>query len=183
MIIAISGPPGSGKTTIALELSKKLNISFISAGRIFRKVAADKGLSIIELNRLAEKNIDIDREIDFQITTIVKKVPNIVIESHIAAWLLNNIADYKIYLSAPIHVRAKRIADRDKISYSDALKEIINREWSHYIRFKKYYGIDITDLSIFDLVINTANLSVTETVEFIYNFIKLSGKQLRLTLP
>lgn len=39
MIIAIDGPAGAGKSTIAKELSKKFNFTYISSGKIYRSIA------------------------------------------------------------------------------------------------------------------------------------------------
>jgi len=39
MIIAIDGPAGSGKSTVAKTLSKKLNFTYLSSGKIYRAVA------------------------------------------------------------------------------------------------------------------------------------------------
>jgi len=54
MIITISGLPGAGTTTITRILSRKLGIPFISAGEVFRQMAAEKGMNILEFSRLAE---------------------------------------------------------------------------------------------------------------------------------
>ena len=38
-IIAIDGPAGSGKSTIAKALAKKLNLDYLDTGAIYRAVA------------------------------------------------------------------------------------------------------------------------------------------------
>ncbi len=43
MIITIGGLAGSGTTTAAKILSEKLHIPFLSAGEIFRQMAAREG--------------------------------------------------------------------------------------------------------------------------------------------
>jgi len=72
-------------------------------------------------------------------------------------------------LESPIEVRDKRVADRDKIPIQKALIEILEREKSHRIRFLRYYGIDIADLSIFDLVIDTNVFDLQSIVDLIAN--------------
>ncbi|MEM0173826.1 MAG: AAA family ATPase [Sulfolobaceae archaeon] len=172
MIIVISGPPGSGKTSVAKELSRRLNIPYISAGGLFRKIAEEKGISVVELNILAEKNFEIDRLVDSEIINTVKKFNDVIVESHIAGWILNDVADVKVYLYAPFYIRAKRISERDKISLQRAMEEIVAREYSHYTRFKKYYGIDILDVSNFDLIINTENLNLNAIIDLLVSFIR-----------
>jgi len=178
MIIVISGPPGSGKTSIARELSKRLNLPFVSAGSLFRKLAEEMKISVVELNIIAENNFEIDRLVDSEIIKIAKK-GNVIIESHIAGWLLNDVADVKVYLYAPLHIRAKRIAERDKIPLKRAMEEIVLREYSHHNRFKRYYGIDTFDLSVFDLIINTENLNINNIIDLLVLFIKIKQEQIQ----
>lgn len=167
MIIIISGPPGSGKTSVASRLASQISFKFISAGSIFREIAKSMKLDIIDLNRLAEINFDIDKMVDNKIYEHITKEKNLVIESHIAGWLFREYADIAVYLWASLKTRASRIAARDRISYDEAVSQIIKREYMHYRRFKKYYGIDINDLSVYDLVINTSYLTVDEIVKII----------------
>jgi len=47
MIISISGLPGSGKSTVAKILAEKLGFERIYMGAIFRKMADQKGVSIL----------------------------------------------------------------------------------------------------------------------------------------
>ncbi|ARM75949.1 (d)CMP kinase [Acidianus manzaensis] len=170
MIIVVSGPSGSGKTTIAKSLSEKYNLRFISAGTLFRDLAKKSGKDLISMNKDAEKSFDVDKLIDTRILEESRK-GNAVIESHIAGWLLKDIADLSVYLWAPLEVRAKRISNRDNLSYNDALLKIIEREESHYFRFWKYYGIDLFDLTPFDIVLNTSKISVNDIICIITKYL------------
>ncbi|AAK40992.1 AAA family ATPase [Saccharolobus solfataricus] len=171
MIIIISGPPGSGKTSVAIKLANELSYKFISAGKIFRDIAQSMGLDIINLNRVAESNFDIDKMVDKKIHEYVLRERNLIVESHIAGWIFREYTDVAIYLWAPLKIRANRIAIRDKISYVEAVSQIIRREYMHYKRFNKFYGIDINDLSVFDLVINTSNIDINNIVKLILDYL------------
>ena len=48
MRITISGPPGSGKTTACNRLSEMLGLKAVVFGKIFRELAAEKHLSLLE---------------------------------------------------------------------------------------------------------------------------------------
>ncbi|WP_338601055.1 AAA family ATPase [Sulfolobus tengchongensis] len=167
MRIIISGPPGSGKTSVAVRLANALSYKFVSAGSMFREIAQKMGLDVVNLNRLAETNFDIDRMVDKKIYDYILNERDIIIESHIAGWLFREYADFAVYLWAPLKIRAGRISLRDKVSYDEALSQIISREYMHYKRFKRFYGIDVNDLSVFDLVINTSDIGIDEIVKVI----------------
>ena len=58
MIITIGGTAGSGTTTAAKVLSERLEIPFVSAGAIFREMAAERGMTPVEFGKFAENNTD-----------------------------------------------------------------------------------------------------------------------------
>jgi cytidylate kinase len=61
----------------------------------------------------------------------------------------------KILLIAPKEVRLKRIAQRDGLSLEEAEKRTLYREQIEKERYKRYYGIDVSDPSIYDLIVDT----------------------------
>ena len=77
MIITIGGLAGTGTTTAAEILSKKLDIPYISAGSIFREMAKEKGMSVLEFSEFAEGNDDIDKEIDKRQAELAKSSKNL----------------------------------------------------------------------------------------------------------
>ncbi len=56
MIIAIDGPAGSGKSTVAKTLSKKLNFTYLSSGKIYRAIAYH--LLVNNIDTDYEKNVE-----------------------------------------------------------------------------------------------------------------------------
>ena len=154
LVIALSGFHGTGKSTLARDIAEKYGLRVISSGMIFRKIASEKGLSLEELSRLAEESPDIDYMIDNRLKEFASK-GGIVADALLSGWMLRDIADIKIWLSAPLEVRIRRIADRENRGYEDILKETLAREESEIKRFKKYYNIDLSDLSVYDFIIST----------------------------
>ncbi len=164
MIIAVSGPAGSGKTTQALKLAKHFGLKYHSAGMIFREIAREQGISIEELSRIAASDPSIDVEIDRRTMEKAAK-DNIVIDGHLAAWILMDTADVKILVTAPLDIRIKRIAERDGKSFEEAMKETIRREYLQARRFLEYYGLEPWNSGFFDIVIDTSRMDPDETFE------------------
>jgi cytidylate kinase len=165
-LIVISGPPGAGKSTYARRLAEDLGLRYYSSGMAFRALARERNIDVVELNKLAEGDPSIDLEIERR-TIRVACEGNIVVDSHIAAWMLAGRADVLVYVKAPLLVRAGRIARRDGRSLGEALEEILEREESHWARFKRYYGVDILDLTVFHLIVDTSVYDIEEAYKII----------------
>jgi len=156
MLITVSGPAGSGKSTLAAALAERLGYDHVSGGDIFRDIAAERDLTPLELNRQAEEDDTIDRDLDRRLRTTARDADDLVLESRLAGWMAGEYADLKVWLDAPLAVRAARIADREDKSVETASEETRARAESEALRYEEYYDVDIADLSIYDLVVNTA---------------------------
>ena len=151
MIITVGGNPGSGTTTLSKKLVQYFGLTHVYAGQIFREMAAAEGLSLEEFSKKAEQDQSIDAEVDRK--QVERASENTVVEGRMAGFLVS--ADIKIWLYAPLEVRAQRIAGREHTVYEESLQKILDREASEKKRYKKYYKKDIDDLSLYDLVLNT----------------------------
>jgi cytidylate kinase len=156
MLITVSGPPGSGKSTNAAGLAEALELEHVSGGDIFRSMAADRGMTPVEFNEHAEDDGDIDRDLDRRLREIATSRDGLVLESRLAGWLAGDHADLRFWFDAPVAVRAERIADREEKPVARAREETLRREASERKRYLAYYDIDIDDLSIYDAAYNTA---------------------------
>ena len=166
MRITISGLSGSGTTTVADLLSKELSMAVISAGEMFRAIAKEKGLPLGEFNKLAENNDDFDRGIDEKQGEEAMKRENVIVEGRLSGFFVPH-ADLKIWLKAPMDIRARRVAGREGLAYGEALSAMKNREQSEHKRYDQYYGINLDDLSIYDLVIDSSRWRENGIVEMI----------------
>jgi cytidylate kinase len=128
----------------------------VSGGDIFRELADERGYTPVEFNRLAEDDDQIDRDLDRRLYDIAHQEDQLVLESRLAGWLAGDAADLRIWLDAPETVRARRVADREAKPVEMAREETVERARSEARRYREYYGIDIWDLSIYDVVLNTA---------------------------
>lgn len=166
MRITISGPPGSGKTTACRNLSQALGLKSVVFGTLFREMAKEKGLTLSEMGDLAEMDPSIDKTIDERLLQIAKDNEDIILESRLSAHMLsrNGIGAFKIYLDASPSVRCARVCSREGESLSEATSTTERRQVSEAARYMKYYGIDIGDMSVYDLVINTDRLTPEEVL-------------------
>jgi len=176
MIICISGFHGTGKTTVGKKVSERLNLDYYSTGQAFRDLAKEYEMNLEDFSKYAENHPKIDKELDRKIIEMSHKKDEIVFESLLSGYLLKEKADRSILLKAPLDVRVKRMVERDNSDFEEKLKETKIREKSEIQRFIDLYDIDLTDKTlrnnVFDLIIDTGNLSIEEVVEKIINFLE-----------
>jgi cytidylate kinase len=172
MLVTISGPAGSGKSTAAAALAAALGYDHVSGGDIFRELAEERGLTPLELNRQAEADESIDRDLDRRLRETAAEREDLVLESRLAGWMAGEHADFRVWLDAPLGIRARRIAEREGKPIDVAREETRARAASEGKRYREYYGIDIEELSIYDLVLNTARLDPAGVVEAVATILR-----------
>jgi cytidylate kinase len=166
MRITISGLSGSGTTTVAELLSRELSLELISAGEMFRAIAKEKHLQLGQFNKLAENSDDFDRWIDEKQGEEAMKRENVIVEGRLSGFFVPH-ADLKIWLKAPLEIRAQRVAGRESIAYEEALSAMKSREQSEHKRYEQYYGVNLDDLFIYDLVIDSSRWRENDIVKMI----------------
>jgi cytidylate kinase len=179
--IVISGWPAVGKTTIAAQLAKEFRLEIYNGGDILKMLAGEKGYSIsgkdwwdtedakrFMIERKA--NPCFDKEVDRRLVEIVKK-GNVVITSYTLPWLVQDAI--KFWLKGSQSNRAKRMANRDNISFQDA-KNIINlRDEDNINIYREIYGFNFgEDLSVFDFALNTDLLTLDALIVISKNIVK-----------
>jgi cytidylate kinase len=172
MIITIGGVAGSGTTTASKILSEKMDVPYISAGDIFRQMAAERNMDILKFGKYAEDNVEIDKEIDQRQKDIAAESEALIVEGRLSAYFIN--ADLKVCFIAPLDVRAERISQRENKPLSIVKEEIKERGESEAKRYQEIHQIDIKNLDIYDLIINTH----TFTPESISNIILKAADEL-----
>ncbi len=171
LVITVSGPHGTGKSTYARALAEAFGLRYVSAGQLFRDLAKERGVSLDDFSRMAAKDPAIDRIIDER-TKAEGEKGNVVIDAQLGAWMVRHIADVKVLILAPDEVRFARIAARDSISISEARKLTLNREEIQRLRYKAYYGIDVSDNSIYDVKVDTSPYSIEEAKTIVIKKVK-----------
>ena len=170
-IICISGLTGSGKNAAGEALAKRLNLRLVSL--TFKDDAKKRGISLMQLQGAAGKDKKIDVDFDAR---VVKEAStgNCIVTTWLGPWMVKN-ADLRIWIHADEFVRAGRIAKRDGMGAKEALEHLRMRDNDNCARYKRYYGIDLEDHSLFDLEIDSGRHSPDEIAALI-------GKALRAKL-
>jgi len=170
MIIAISGLTGSGKNTLGELLAKKLGYMLVCP--TFKDLAAKEGISLMEFQKKALKDPDIDRKFDALLKEQAAK-GNCVVTTWLGAWMVN--ADIRIQVFAPLETRAKRIAERDGMTLTGAMKHVKARDDDNRKRYLKVYGIDIYDDSNFDACLNAGIYTPEKLLGIVQSVIETKG--------
>lgn len=107
MVIIVSGTPGTGKTTFAKKLAKKLNYKYLDVKEIIRKNKLSEGYD----KKRATDIIDI-KKLNKVIIEILKKETNIVIDSHLSHYLPKKYVEKCYITKCPLPVLKKRLEER-----------------------------------------------------------------------
>lgn len=169
MIITISGAIGSGKSTINKILAKKLGMKSYSTGGHMRQMAKDRGLTLLELTALAEKNDDIDKELDRWQVELGKKEDDFIIDARIGFHFIPHSKKVFLYVSPEEGARRifeeKRAYETNFGSLEKTLEKNLARIKSEKERWLQYYGIDFYDKKHYDIWIDTTEKAPKQIVE------------------
>lgn len=182
MIITISGLPGSGKSSVAKLLAKRLKMKRYYIGEMRRELARKRGITLEELNKLGENEEWTDKTVDDYQRELGKREDNFIIEGRTSFFMIPD--SIKVFLDVDIRTGAERIfrvikkEGSDKRNEGDfktideaerAMKERIKSDRK---RYEKYYGIDFLDKSHYDMVIDTTDLTIEQAVDKIIKMIE-----------
>ncbi|HIH01570.1 TPA: AAA family ATPase [Thermoplasmata archaeon] len=169
MRIAVSGPPGSGKTTVSEIVARRMGYRLVLVGQIFREMASERKVDLGTFGRFAEEDETIDRELDARMVAIARESQDIVIEGRLAGALMRKfeIEALTVHVDAAEDVRSLRIAGREDRPVEQVLKEMQVRERSEKKRYLAYYGIDPSNRMMYDLWIDSSVNSAEEVAEAI----------------
>lgn len=186
-IISISREVGSLGNEIAEAVTKKLGYELIEKSQI-SEALSEHGFMASDVDKLDEKKPSI-----WQILTKQKNIfdhlirstvydfaarDNVVIVGRGAQIILKGVpGTLHVRITAPYDTRVHRIMEQMEYEYLNAerLIRLSDRDSSGYIR--TYFDADWDDSTLYDLVINTRNLSLNTVVDLITeaaNSIKLN---------
>ena len=159
--IAVSGKSGCGNTTVSALLAHRLGIQLVNY--TFRNLAVDEGLEFEQLRKLAEVDDHWDKLVDRRQVEMANAHPS-VLASRLAIWVWNE-AKLKVYLDAPLDVRAQRVNKREGGSLEEKREATRVRDEKDHHRYLRLYGIDNDDWRRADLVIEVSTITPDEIVD------------------
>jgi len=174
--VVISGWPAVGKTTIAAKLAEEFGLVMYNGGDILKMLAAEKGyLTASEdwwdtaeakkFMRERKSDPSFDKKVDKKLSELVKK-GGAVITSYTLPWLVKEESVIKLWLRGSTENRARRMANRDSISFAEAKKIITLRDDENKKIYRRLYGFSFgEDLTVFDYMLNTDRLPLDPLIE------------------
>lgn len=156
MTLTVGGLPGTGTTTLCRLLERALQLPYIYAGQLFREEAARRGMTLAEYNALAGRDENVDRELDVKQLEFLRG-GGVILEGRLAGWLAHRyeIPAFKAWMICDEQERIKRLVERDGEDEATQRAAMKDRETREADRYARYYGADLTDLSIYDLVLDS----------------------------
>lgn len=179
LVVLVCGVAGTGKSVLCEKLTKHFKLKYVPTSGLLRtlmekelkkqNVAVAKNIGFWESDAgkqfMAEraKNSEFDKKLDKELFKLIEK-GNVVLDSWTMPWLSKK--GYKIWLTASDSVRFERLAKRNGKSIGEIAESAKAKEKNTAEIYKKIYGFDWgKDLSVFDLVIDTDNLTEREVFE------------------
>ncbi|NTV40858.1 MAG: AAA family ATPase [Candidatus Moranbacteria bacterium] len=182
LVVSFNGQEGSGKSTIAKMVAEKLKCPRYYMGQMFRDMAKEKGLDLVEFRKICDNNPDFDKSVDDYVIKLSKEQTNFVIESR-TAW--HFIPDsLKIYLKVEPAVAAQRIlrsilSEKSRSNEDSGLdtaenikKSILKRRKEDSERYFSLYGIHQDYEENYDFIMDTTELTVEEVFLGVMRFIE-----------
>lgn len=174
MKITISGKAGSGKDAIAHLLAKKTGFKLYSIGDLRKQMAADKEITLNELNELGEKEDFTDKDVDEYQVKLSRMEENIIVSGRLSHAFITD--SFKVLTEADIVTRSVRLYRTKKENFNnlvEGIRKLEQREESDALRYFKHYSINPYDKTDFNLVIDTTVTSPIEAVNLILEKLNL----------
>jgi len=157
--ITINGDLGSGKSTVAIELARRLGRRRISMGDIYREIAQQRGMTALQLNRHSERDLNVDAHVDRIQQDMALSDEAMIVDSRLG-WFF--FADaFKVHLITDATVAAQRVMARPAdgvesyASVDEAKQRLYERSESERSRFLARYHVDKARLRNYSLVCDT----------------------------
>jgi CMP/dCMP kinase len=170
-VVALGGPPGSGKSTAARLVARELGLDYRSVGEAFRQQAKARGLDLEAFGRYAEAHPEVDADLDRSMQALAR--PGVLLDGRIQGALCRRrgVPVDVVVITASPEERARRLADRDHQTVAEAGRAMAVREASERTRYLKFYGIDL-DREPADLVVDSTSKGPEAVTDEVVAFLR-----------
>ena len=173
-IITLTGNLASGKGTISKLLQERLGYEIYRNGDYFRSLGKQMGMDVTTFNKYVEEHPEehIDEKIEFSAKEYAKTHDNLIIDARLGYYVVPE--SFKVFVKVDIEEAARRAFNdqnrKDTENFNtleEQKKDLITRRNDERERYLKTYNSDIDDLSQFDLIVDTTNISAEEATNII----------------
>ena len=174
--VTVGGLAGTGTSTLCRLLAAHLDLPYTYAGSLFRQEAARRGLTLAEFGQLCQDDASVDRSLDDRQLELLRE-GGVLLEGRMAGWLAehHDVGAYTVWVTCDEDERMRRIAERDGGDVEGQRARTLAREASEHARFREYHGADLTDLSIYDLVLDSTDLDPTAMAAAVIDAMRTAG--------
>ena len=169
-IISIAGELASGKGAVSTVLAQMLNYGIYRNGEYFRKLAKENNMDVTSFNKYAEKNPEIDMQIEKSASEYAKEHDNFIIDARLGWYAVPE--SFKVYLTVDINEAARRAFYDEKrkstenfASVEEQKADMQKRYALENERYFNLYNVHKEDLKNYDLVIDTTLLTPEQVAE------------------
>ncbi len=183
MNISITGNLGSGKSTICKRICEQYGFERYSTGMILRDLAAERGITLLEMNERMKSDSSIDRMIDDRTTLVSReKIDDRVIFDSRLAWHFAE-RTFKIFLAVSLDEAARRVFNDSRgevetyASVEEARSSLRERALVEDKRYRDFYGIEYFDFNNYDLVLDSTCASPEVLTEMFMSAYEIYAKE------
>ncbi|MDM4718527.1 AAA family ATPase [Micromonospora sp. WMMA1363] len=169
--IVFNGDLGSGKSTVSVEIAKRLGMRRVSVGDLYRQMAQERRMTALQLNLHAELDQAVDGYVDQLQRDIAASGERLVMDSRLAWHFFTDAL--KVHMITEPGEAARRVLLRPSgpaesyTSLGEAKAKLMERSESERGRFIVRYGVDKARLRNYDLICDTTRAAAEEVIAHI----------------
>ncbi len=166
--ISLTGDLGSGKSSVGKMLTDRYNLVKVSIGSLQREMAESMNMNTYEFNKYMSTHPEFDQILDNKLCEYENKEGNFLFDSRMAWHFVPS--SFKVYMKVDVKIAGERVfyAQREDEKYDsveDAIDKLTKRRQCEKDRFYETYKVDITNLSNYDIVVDTKDKSKQQVFE------------------
>ncbi|MGW1061254.1 AAA family ATPase [Micromonospora rubida] len=169
--IVFNGDLGSGKSTVSVEIAKRLELRRVSVGDLYRQMAQERDMTALQLNLHAELDQAVDGYVDQLQQDIAASGESLVMDSRLAWHFFTDAL--KVHMITEPTEAARRVLARPSgpaesyASLEEAKTKLRERSESERGRFVVRYGVDKARLRNYDLICDSTRANPEQVINHI----------------